>query len=350
MKICKFCNTQCQDSCSICPSCGGNEFKNICKNCGTIFEEGNYCPRCGIKIGQEPKKCPNCGQEYYSNACPNCGYSQNLSNNQYNYVYTPINSVPSQPVHKRRTWLWVLGWVFIFPIPLTILLLRNKTLKPFLKYSLIAVSWIIYLAIGFSNRGTNDRRDKSKDQSSLSSIIVSSEKSDVSEKEDTSESISSNVSSQPISSVVTNNNIIDDFVAEYNSKAEDILVFVEDFVVSDKNSGHYRTEFRLGAFKKAIGKSYKVGDQIVDIIAWYSITKKVSMRIYTDHASLDFCINVVKYASPILDKEMTQDTVNRTIEYLIENQEANGYYYGNLGLVLLGKYTEHGYELMIKTD
>ena len=25
------------------------------------------------------------------------------------------------PPKKRRTWLWVLGWIFIFPVPLTIL-------------------------------------------------------------------------------------------------------------------------------------------------------------------------------------------------------------------------------------
>lgn len=27
---------------------------------------------------------------------------------------------------KRKTWLWVLGWICIFPLPLTILMLRKK--------------------------------------------------------------------------------------------------------------------------------------------------------------------------------------------------------------------------------
>ena len=29
------------------------------------------------------------------------------------------------PVQTRRTWLWVLGWSFCYPIPLTILLFRG---------------------------------------------------------------------------------------------------------------------------------------------------------------------------------------------------------------------------------
>ena len=51
-------------------------------------------------------------------------------------------------VPKRRTWLWILGWVFIFPIPLTIILFRNKKMKPFIKYGVIAAAWMIYLFIG----------------------------------------------------------------------------------------------------------------------------------------------------------------------------------------------------------
>ena len=65
-----------------------------------------------------------------------------------------IDSYPQQksepPKKKRRTWLWVLGWICIFPLPLTILLLRKKEMKPALKYGIIAAAWILYLIIGFS--------------------------------------------------------------------------------------------------------------------------------------------------------------------------------------------------------
>lgn len=41
-------------------------------------------------------------------------------------------------------WLWVVGWMFIFPLPLTILLLRHKKIDFALKYGLIIFSWLIY--------------------------------------------------------------------------------------------------------------------------------------------------------------------------------------------------------------
>lgn len=65
---------------------------------------------------------------------------------------------------KRKTWLWVLGWLFIFPVPLTILMLRKKDMEPKRKYGIIAAGWIVYLLIGLiggagsSGEGTSKSR------------------------------------------------------------------------------------------------------------------------------------------------------------------------------------------------
>lgn len=48
---------------------------------------------------------------------------------------------------KRRTWLWVLGWLFIFPVPLTILVYRSKKMEDKTKIIIIAVVWVLYLMI-----------------------------------------------------------------------------------------------------------------------------------------------------------------------------------------------------------
>lgn len=48
---------------------------------------------------------------------------------------------------KRKTWLWVLGWLCIFPLPLTILLLRKKEMKVSIKIIVLVVAWLIYLLI-----------------------------------------------------------------------------------------------------------------------------------------------------------------------------------------------------------
>lgn len=151
MKVCKFCGAEVDDRSAVCPSCGGKEFKHRCGNCGTIFDSGNYCPRCGVKAGARAKICPNCGTEYYSNACPDCGYIRNSGNiGNTTVVYT---SAAPQPVKKRRTWLWVLGWLFIFPIPLTILTLRSQKLAGWVKAIIIAAAWIVFIIIGFSGDG-----------------------------------------------------------------------------------------------------------------------------------------------------------------------------------------------------
>ncbi len=167
MKMCKFCGTENSDCAIVCSSCGANEFKHKCENCGTIFDEGNFCPKCGVKAGTKAKKCPNCGTEYYSIACPNCGYINNAGNSSVIYVNTS-----TQPVKKRKTWLWVLGWICMFPVPLTILMLRNQNLKKSIKIGIIVLAWAIYLILGFS--GNSNKATSNLDINNSGANIVPS--------------------------------------------------------------------------------------------------------------------------------------------------------------------------------
>ncbi len=86
MKVCKHCNTECDLSVSVCPSCGGVSFNNKCPNCGSIYEVGNFCPICGVKANAVEKECPNCGTRYFSVACPSCGY---IKDNQKSNTQNP---------------------------------------------------------------------------------------------------------------------------------------------------------------------------------------------------------------------------------------------------------------------
>lgn len=56
---------------------------------------------------------------------------------------------------KRKTWLWVLGWLCIFPLPLTILL-RKKVMKAPIKYGIIAAAWIVFLMIAIVGTSGSD--------------------------------------------------------------------------------------------------------------------------------------------------------------------------------------------------
>ena len=127
------------------------------------------CPHCGANLQVNFKlhqaHCDHCGSTLlldenvqhirYDNA-EEAGYKfeqgrQRAQAENRNYY----NNVIYAPKKKRRTWLWVLGWIFVFPLPLTLLLLRKKDMKPLLKYGIIAVAWILYLIIALFGNSTN---------------------------------------------------------------------------------------------------------------------------------------------------------------------------------------------------
>lgn len=146
-----------------------------CPNCGADIKDGSkFCEFCGSSITADMKR----EQEYVNKAgCPNCG-SSNITFNREKQgevkgkkgsevVRSTVGMckdcghtwhVQAQPVKKRKTWLWVLGWIFIFPLPLTILMLRPTTfpkLDKKIKYGIIAVAWIIYAIWMFGRKGSD---------------------------------------------------------------------------------------------------------------------------------------------------------------------------------------------------
>ena len=140
---------------------------------------------------------------------------------------------------------------------------------------------------------------------------------------------------------------VDLFIEEYNKAATTPITDISEIDVTDRASGHYRTEFRLGAFEDAYAKTGLIGDIAVDIVGYGG--DKEDIRIYADGISLEQAKEIIKIASPILDTTLSEIDIQDVMTYLDENQEANGYYYGNIGLLLLGKYKE-SYELMLKVE
>ena len=66
----------------------------------------------------------------------------------------PYQPAPQEPPKKRKTWLWVLGWICIFPVPLTIIMLNKKDMSKKARYGIIAAGWILYLIIGLGGGGS----------------------------------------------------------------------------------------------------------------------------------------------------------------------------------------------------
>ena len=315
------------------------------------------CPNCGASLqvdaDQKNLTCSYCGNGLYvddevkhvqyDNA-EETGYQFEKGRQRAQAEATRVqqqtfNMNFGKPPKKRKTWLWVLGWIFIFPVPLTILMLRNQKLSKPVKIGIIVAAWIVYLIIGPAGGGSGDNKDSSNANTETTTIEQPADNSATTTIEQSADNSAANDSTAGSSE-----SAIDSFIAEIN-KSEDIsLEYVENFIPSDKEGGHYRTEFRLNAWKDSTGKSYKYGDSTVDIIL--SSSGEIQ-RIYMDGATLEQCENMIRYASSLLDSTATEADIQEAVDYIDEHKEANGYYYGKLGLLVLG-HGDSSYEFMLK--
>lgn len=134
----------------------------------------------------------------------------------------------------------------------------------------------------------------------------------------------------------------DGFIEQYNQVAPTPITDISEVDVTDKESGHYRTEFRLSAFSDSYAKTGYIADSAIDIVSYGWLD--VDIRVYVSGADLDRAKEVIKAASPILDSDLTESDIQEVLDYLDENKSANGYYYGKIGLLYLGS------ELMLKVE
>ena len=130
------------------------------------------CRNCHKQIGDDALVCPYCG----------CVVKNDRNNGSYQ-PQQPVNRISTHnsytPTNKRKTWLWVIGWIFIFPLPLTILLLRKRNMVPAVKYGILAVAWIAYFIIVLTGKSGNT------DTSGGAQKNMSSDKGLVNTKNDT---------------------------------------------------------------------------------------------------------------------------------------------------------------------
>lgn len=143
------------------------------------------CPNCGatLQVDADNNKatCSYCGNSLFIDDEVNhvkidnpeqVGYDfeKGRQRAQAEQYYTQPNSyvAPSNyaPQKRRKTWLWVLGWLFIFPLPLTIILVHKKDMKPILKYGIIVAAWIFYLIICLTG-GNNQNKEIDKPDSEV---------------------------------------------------------------------------------------------------------------------------------------------------------------------------------------
>ena len=135
------------------------------------------CPKCGANLHIDADRksafCEYCGgqvliddevQHLQIDNAESAGYAfekgrQRAQNEAQAHRYYSAQPQPAPKKNKKIVW-WVLGWIFIFPVPLTIIIARNQKLKTGAKIGLIAAAWVVYLLIGIGSGAAN----KSKEQ------------------------------------------------------------------------------------------------------------------------------------------------------------------------------------------
>lgn len=137
-------------------------------------------------------------------------------------------------------------------------------------------------------------------------------------------------------------NSVKTFVTAYNKVATTEISNLTEVDVTDRESGHYRTEFRLGAFSDSYAVTGNIDDANIDIIGYGWLKKCI--RIYADNISLEQAIEIVKISIPILDETVSESDFQETIDDLENGKKLNGYYCGKVGILWIGD------DLMLKYE
>lgn len=136
-----------------------------CAHCGaqlTIDKENNraFCKYCGSEfiIEQQNQSIDDDNAErigYQFEKGRQRAQNENMYQHNENMYQNNANvNLPPPPPRKRHIFWWVMGWIFIFPIPATILVARNKNIKPQIKALIIIAVWVVYFLIGVLSRNS----------------------------------------------------------------------------------------------------------------------------------------------------------------------------------------------------
>lgn len=141
----------------------------VCPQCsGTLEAPENakqaQCPFCGttVMIDDEIKHIQFDGVEKagYDFENGRIKAQQDRIAQQVAYQQAAIRAKQEAENKQKRMIFWVCGWIFCFPIPLTILVAKSKKLKPTVKAAILVPLWLIVILFGVAvNQGSKTETD-----------------------------------------------------------------------------------------------------------------------------------------------------------------------------------------------
>ncbi len=137
-----------------------------CSQCGALMESKQgamllqcpYCKSTSLVVENDPVVIERIRQDTY----------KEVEKMKLDHETEMVKLHAEQESKKKHLVWWVLGWIFFFPAPLTILIVKNEKLDFKKKAIILAVIWGVILIVGIIGNLTDDD-SSSKHQSSSSS-------------------------------------------------------------------------------------------------------------------------------------------------------------------------------------
>ncbi len=277
---------------------------NTNETSGTTFVPAQ-CTNCGGELTVDPTQdaavCKYCGTPFIvSKAVQNYNiqhntYQTNIVNDQRKGAVESILSYASERQDKKqqrldeerrrneenakknkKTILWVLGWIFIFPVPLTILMLRFKTMNKKIKFGIIAAAWIIYLILVLTNGGGSSRNKPAYTPERSSGIVttVSEEKTEV-----------TTASEAPVTTTAETTTVAETTAAETEGSAE---TTVSEFSLADVKKAIENGDYSLVTpeFKETMDAYEAFYDEYIAFMKNYSSGEGDVLSMLNDYADM----------------------------------------------------------------
>ena len=154
------------------------------------------CPNCGSKLSYNKETgectCTSCGGKFLLdddsdkkqieiNNAKEAGYefekgrqkAQAEARRNNAQPYSNVTYRSKAPAKNNNLKWWVLGWIFFFPIPLTILVYRSKSLSQTVKTIILSVLWgYVAIVVLISSCNKQNRNYSETEQMTNESVVV----------------------------------------------------------------------------------------------------------------------------------------------------------------------------------
>lgn len=126
---------------------------------------------------------------------------------------------------------------------------------------------------------------------------------------------------------------IESFVSSYNNVAKIPITERVKFDPKDRESGYYRTEYRLTAWDGSVGEVAKIGNAKIEMVNYGSYGgyyDNNSFRVYVTADSVEDILEIFPVIAKVMDSTVTDVEIHETIEHVKEYGDENGLTIGNL--------------------